>query len=778
MRSFFLLVFSLLTCQTAMSENEYSETNDSSRVVDLDEVVIVSQPKDQYVLRQQPLSSSVFDQKEMERLHVNDLRDLSFYVPSFSMPNYGSRLTSSIYMRGTGSRLNAAAPSVPVYYDNIPLLSKSAFNNYFFGLDRVDVLRGPQATLYGMNSEGGVVRIYSKNPMTYQGTDIKLGLGNGFQRKIEAAHYRQLSEKFAFSVAGFYSGQDGFYYNNNLDEYNDKGDEAGAKLRLVWNMTERLTADLTADYQFTKQNGFPYGIYDTEKEEVSDPSTSFMNTYRRNLLNAGLNLGYRADAFMFSSTTSFQHLYDDMTMDQDYTPANRMALWQHQKMNAVTEELSLKSTNDSWWQWAIGAFGSYQSMNTSAPVTFGKEMNDIIARGILSAMPSAVQSIFNPWEIPYFKVDEEFKTPQTSLSAFHESNFHIGDRLTATVGLRFDYNKAEIDYDSRGSLALHYAAQMGPTKLEATNTLTDTVKNSTSKSATELLPKLGLTYRIGDHGSNVFIQVSKGYRVGGYNMQMFSDILQTDMQANGRNLRAGDYHVAHDEASYEKVNKTIEYEPETSWNYEMGAHLNLFDAKLHADLSVYYMQVTNLQLSKMAANYGFGRMMVNAGKSTSCGAEVSLRGQAFDDHLNWGLTYSFTRATFREYTDSVNVNGKMEQVDYKDKKVPFIPQHMFSAVADYRWDVGDDELLKSITIGLNVAGQGKTYWDEANTACQKLFATLGGHVRLDMGHVDIDFWGRNLTNTEYCSFGLAYSNGFIGQRGLPLQAGVDVRLHF
>jgi outer membrane receptor protein involved in Fe transport len=210
----------------------------------------------------------------------------------------------------------------------------------------------------------------------------------------------------------------------------------------------------------------------------------------------------------------------------------------------------------------------------------------------------------------------------------------------------------------------------------------------------------------------------------------------------------------------------------------MGAHLNLFDAKLHADLSVYYMQVTNLQLSKMAANYGFGRMMVNAGKSTSCGAEVSLRGQAFDDHLNWGLTYSFTRATFREYTDSVNVKGKMEQVDYKDKKVPFIPQHMFSAVADYRWDVGDDELLKSITIGLNVAGQGKTYWDEANTACQKLFATLGGHVRLDMGHVDIDFWGRNLTNTEYCSFGLAYSNGFIGQRGLPLQAGVDVRLHF
>ncbi|MBL1488786.1 TonB-dependent receptor, partial [Klebsiella pneumoniae] len=79
--------------------------------------------------------------------------------------------------------------------------------------------------------------------------------------------------------------------------------------------------------------------------------------------------------------------------------------------------------------------------------------------------------------------------------------------------------------------------------------------------------------------------------------------------------------------------------PETSWNYEVGTHLNLFDDKLHADLTGFYMQVRDQQLSVMAGNYGFGRMMVNAGKSYSCGVEASLRGQTLDGHLSWAATY-------------------------------------------------------------------------------------------------------------------------------------------
>lgn len=761
----------------ARAEEDFVELNDTSKVVDLDEVVVVSQPKEATLLRLQPVSSNLFGASEMQRLQVRDLRELSAYVPSFSMPQYGSRLTSSIYMRGTGSRMNAAASSVPVYYDHIPLMSKSAFNSHFYMLDRVDVLRGPQATLYGMNSEGGLVRIYSKDPMRYQGTDIALGVGNHFQRKAEVAHFHRPSENFAFSVAGFYQGQDGFFDNTNLNEKNDKGNEAGAKVRLMWQMTSRLKADLTADYQFTKENAFPYGLYDIANDEVALPATTFMNTYRRQMLNTGLNLTYELDRLRIASTTSYQHLYDYMDMDQDYTPADRMALMQHQKMNALTEELAVRTHDNSRWQWTTGVFVAYQHTTTDAPVTFGPALTGTIAKGILSAMPSAVQSMFTTWEIPCFDVDETFKTPQTNLGIFHESNIELTDRLKATVGLRLDYMKAKVEYDSRGSLDLHYIANMMGTQLEETFTLTDSVINNTSKSTLQLLPKLGLVYLLGNHGSNIYVQLSKGYRAGGYNIQMFSDILQTEMQTNGKNLRTGDFNVTHDAAAYEEVNRTIEYEPETSWNFEVGAHLNLFDNRLKADIAAYYLKVSNLQLTKMASNYSFGRMMVNAGKSRSCGVELGLRGQAVDNRLIWAATYSMTHANFREYTDSVKVDGTMTEVDYKGNKVPFVPQHMFSGMVDYRFDITSDGLLRSLTLGVNVAGQGKTYWDEANTAAQKFYATMGAHAQLDMGAVSLDLWGRNLTDTRYATFGLAYSGGFIGQRGLPLQFGVDMHVH-
>ena len=176
-------------------------TDDSSRVQNLDEVIVVAQPKETAALRLQPLSSSVLTSYEMRKLQIHDLGQLSDFVPSFQMPQYGSRLTSSIYVRGIGSRIEN--PSVGVYYDNIPLLSKAAFNHHFYMIDRVDVLRGPQSTLYGQNAEGGLVRIYSKNPMNYQGTDIRLGIGTGLWRNVEVAHHHRPSDRLAFTVAGF-----------------------------------------------------------------------------------------------------------------------------------------------------------------------------------------------------------------------------------------------------------------------------------------------------------------------------------------------------------------------------------------------------------------------------------------------------------------------------------------------------------------------------------------------------------------------------------------------
>ena len=422
-----IILFAAVTVQA----EEINEVNDTSKVVDLDEIVVVSQPKDGRLLRHQPLSSTVLTQREMQMLGVNDVAQLSQYVPSFSMPQYGSRLTSSMYIRGIGSRINN--PAVGIYYDNIPLMSKAAFNHHFYHIDRVDVLRGPQGTLYGMNTEGGLVHIYSKNPMVYQGTDISMGIGTGLTSHAEVAHFHRPSEKFAFSAAAFWNGQRGFFKNQTLDDWNDKLQETGGKMRFVYQPTKKLTLDMTADYQWTRQNAFPYGLYDADANTVADPSTTVMNGYKRQMLNTGLNINYKADNWLLSSTTSWQYLRDHMEMDQDYLPADFMHLTQLQKQQALTQELILRSHGQRKWHWTFGVFGSYQWLRTEAPVTFGPAMNDMTAARILSMMPAYVVSMFKIFEITDFNVTETFHTPSANLGAFHESTISLTNRLAMSL---------------------------------------------------------------------------------------------------------------------------------------------------------------------------------------------------------------------------------------------------------------------------------------------------------------------------------------------------------
>jgi outer membrane receptor protein involved in Fe transport len=111
--------------------------------------------------------------------------------------------------------------------------------------------------------------------------------------------------------------------------------------------------------------------------------------------------------------------------------------------------------------------------------------------------------------------------------------------------------------------------------------------------------------------------------------------------------------------------------------------------------------------------------------------------------------------------------------------VPFIPQHQFSVNGDYRFDVEDD-ILSSITLGFNVKGQGKTYWEANNDMYQKFYATLGAHLMFRLNQVEVDFWGRNLTNTNYHTFlvNSQMTNQSFANQGNPLHAGVDLRMHF
>lgn len=786
-------ILAVLTAMAVLpvgARNE-QEVSDSSRVYDLDEIVVVAQNKEYQKLRQQPMSSNVLTNQEIGSLGLRDLREISDYVPSFVMPSYGSRYTSSIYVRGIGSRVNS--PSMGVYVDEIPLVSKSAFNSHLWQIDRVDVLRGPQGTLYGINTEGGLVRQYTKNPMNYQGTDIKLGLGTRLYRNVEAAHYHKVSDRLAFSVAAFYHGTNGFFRNQATDERADKSNEAGGRLRLVWQPTQRLSFNWMTDYQYVNQNGFAYGLLDMESQKAADPSTNYQGNYKRHLFSTGLNTNYAADWADLSYTLSWQYLKDDMLMDIDYRPQDFMHMEQAQLQNATTHELVLKGHQTGIWQGTTGIFFSRQWLKTVAPVYFGPQMNAFLSKtiedyayyGMLNAMAKRMGSTEAAAAMIaraggcHITMEMEtipgmFRTPQTNLGVFHETHLHLTDRLTATLGLRYDYSHHSIEYATSALTRLDENV-MG-TQVQAV--VSSLLERTEKASFNQWLPKIGLTWNIDNNGSNVYAIVSKGYRAGGFNIQMFSDILQSELQNSAQSAR-GELVLQHDDASYENIRNTIAYKPEESWNYEFGTHLNLLDG-LHLDLSGYYMQIRNQQLTVFASQYGFGRAMVNAGKSYSCGVEATLRGSLLDDHLTWSASYGYTHAVFKDYVDSVTVEGKLTAIDYKDKRVPFVPQHTMAAHADYRFDLGEGA-MKSITVGANLTAQGKTWWDEENTYGQNFYAVLGAHVDADLSPVVVSLWVRNLTNTNYNTFAvkssMAGDTSYFAQRGNPFQIGVNIGIH-
>ena len=148
---------------------------DTIKEVEVEEILIIASPKENRKLRELPTASTLLSQQDMQANQVTNLKGLSTLVPNIFIPDYGSKLTSAIYIRGIGSRINT--PSVGLYVDNVPYIDKSAFDFNYSDIERIDVLRGPQGTLYGRNTMGGLIKVHTKSPFSYQGTDLRLSAG-------------------------------------------------------------------------------------------------------------------------------------------------------------------------------------------------------------------------------------------------------------------------------------------------------------------------------------------------------------------------------------------------------------------------------------------------------------------------------------------------------------------------------------------------------------------------------------------------------------------------
>ena len=467
----------------------------------LNEVEVTSS-KDNKKTGEMASSITLLNPTELSNLNITSIKDISAVVPNLFFPDYGSKLTSPVYIRGIGSKINA--PSVGLYVDGIPYFEKALFDFEFNEIERIEVLRGPQGTLYGRNTMGGIIQIITKNPLYYHGAKLSLSGGNYGKRDAAVSYYGKILPNLGFSVAGKYNHSDGYFVNQYTQETADKLDALNGSVKLVFRASNTLNISLNTQYDYLKQNGYPYALIDSTGR-IGAVNYDSVSSYKRSVFSTALLVNKLLDGVMLKSATSLQTLSDLQSIDQDFSVNPFYFVTQKQKQTLWTEELEARSTQKGKYEWLLGVFA------------------------------------FNQTALNHLKVNSNLKdydVPTRGLAIYHQSTFNhlFWEDLSLTAGLRYDYEKGSQAYLSRKPVA---------------GVLTTLADLKTDLSFTQWSPKVSLQYRL-NPGNMLYTSVTKGYKTGGFNTSFDTPQEQTFKPEFSWNYEIGSkYRIFNNRASGE-----------------------------------------------------------------------------------------------------------------------------------------------------------------------------------------------------------------------------------
>lgn len=695
-----------------------------------------------------PVSSTLFSADKINQSQVVSIKDLSAKVPNFFIPDYGSSMSSTPYVRGVGSRYSGQ--SITLYVDNVPYLEKSAFDFELYDVSQIEVLRGPQGTLYGRNSIGGVVNMYTLSPLNYQGAKVALTAGNYGLMQAKGTYYTKLGDKLGLSVGGYVGKHSGFYTNDFKGKKQDAEKTAGGRFKLAWDVSQRLKLNYSADFDYVDQDAFPYGLYDTGTGETANPNFNDLGHYNRKTLNNSFSMKQVNDDYIFTLSLAHQFFDDVMNLDQDFLPLSIFTLQQKQKQHMLNSEAVIRSAGIKNYKWLVGANAFVQEVDMTAPVTF-KE--DGVKNILQPQLPAGMTIKESSYEIP-----GAFTYKRNGGALFHQSTFDnlLVQGLSLTLGGRLDIeNKTQLDYDTHSKMTMQM--QRGPQLIEMPAEAH--LVGSVDTTFVAFLPKASLKYEWGNQNF-VYASVSRGYKSGGFNVQMISDLVTESLRA-----RPG--------SPAPDVKSRTMYMPEMSWNYELGLHNTFFDRKLSTEITLFYMDISGMQLTEFVAT-GAGRRLTNAGTSVSKGLELSAE-MILGSGFNGGVNYGFAHATFNHFTQIETIDGKQVDVDYSGKFVPYAPQHTANVYLNYVKNF-ENSFLSQFYGNISYSGIGKIYWQESNEISQDFYSLLDAKLGVKKNAFGLELWGKNLLNTEYNAFYFESFNNKFFQKGKPVQFGARLTM--
>ncbi len=707
----FSLSISQKNCQLLITAEGYSSTVRISSATDaalnitlkessktLSEIVVTANKRDDDI-RKVPSSITSLSSEKITDTRTWGLGGLTALVPNYLYQELGVGFQQIQSIRGI--QVFSENPAVVTYIDDVNNLDILANGFMLTDVERIEVLRGPQSTLFGRNAMGGVVNIITKKPTNKTEGFAEAGFGNlGLQRYGLGLKLPVVKDKLFFGLNALFQSTDGYFKNDTTGtgavDGSANGKTVGGEKNLYGNLFLKwlpsnsfaVTVNVKAQTDWSSNTSF-FVSQSSEVSAFANPdkiNLARIGKHQRDIFNTSLNLKYYASTFTLTSISSLQTIslsFLDIDFPGFYHSYYKNGIGEKLPPQIVyNQEFRINSNTESRLRYTAGIYAFSQvgyepSTNLAyelSPTTF------IIYRN---------------------------KSKNIGFAAFGEASYSLTDRLKVTAGIRYDIERREGTFNGFGDATF------------VNGVFTQLVPDTTVLGQYNALsPKFSITYDLTDQ-SSIYATYTRGFRAGGVNAQKVP------------------------------VNVRQTFDPEFSNNYEVGYKVLAESNKFSLNFSAFLIQWQSLQFFNLVAPFTYARE--NVGNAQSYGIEletsaIPVKGLQIDASIGVNRTtyqnFDLRRVSFLSGIETVTPIGGNRLSNALAHSIFLGVQYGLPLSKKLRFSVRGE-----------VRNIGEFYTDIQNTLKQPTYALLNTRIGLTFGKYGLHFWAQNITNVRYLAYG-------------------------
>ncbi len=668
-------------------------SNATSQAKHLETITVTAQKKEENP-QSVPISMDAFSEFQLEDAGIDTAMDVTGFASNLHLHRHNA-FQNLIVIRGISTSQASLYSPAAFYVDDVCYPSQFMPNLELYDIERIEVLKGPQGTLYGRNAESGVVNIVTRKP----GDEFRAKVLTEYSSFNTARTGASLSgplleDRLFLGVAGQFTSSDGFMDNQGDGSEPDQRHHNG-RGSLRWTPTSRWDISFVTEGMSLDDHSGGHRVLDgpmaTDFLEFAGDEDQAYTEYGNSQV---LRAGYHGHGYDVVSISTLMAKHFDKLNDADMTaePARRRYSEMDLSTRQYSQEIRVSSNEGGALQWLAGLHGfvdntttDYSLINAAAGRTLMNPVADIDVLG---------------------------------LALFGQATWTPVDNLHLTAGLRLDHQRMD------GKI----------TDCSKAVTCSDDLVHD------EILPKAAIAY---DVTSEVmaYLSVSKGYMAGGYNFAMTPKP------------------------------ETLTFDPEYSWNYELGLKTQWFGGRLLANAALFYIDILDKQVMEYDRDT-LSKTITNAAGAHSQGVEVQLQARPAPGWDFFGSA-GYNEARFDDFTATQWNESRTTLIekDYSGNLLPNAPRYTYSLGAQYRAENG-------LFARVDLLGSGRFHGDEENLTTQKAYRTVNLRLGYESGNWGMYLWTKNVFDEEYSTFLSPFEDTVVCLDGEPRAVGATVSWNF